>query len=109
MKTGMVFAVLVPVDAVSDPDSGEELGRWEAVKGRLMVTHVQPRLAVCGPCAESGEVGVFDAATHTLSAEMMQESMGRAVKKTLNVEKGQLAGAPRPGPIRVGDAVRSVD
>ena len=43
---GMVFSVFASVEEVKDPDSGETLGAWEAVKGYVQAAHPQERLAV---------------------------------------------------------------
>ncbi|MBN1808570.1 MAG: hypothetical protein JW909_05845 [Planctomycetes bacterium] len=109
VRPGMVFAVVLPVDEVFDPDSGENLGRWEAVKGRLQVLHVQDRMSICAPALDRADGLAFDPATHTLSAEMIQVSLARSRSSSLNVDKSQAAGMPGLSPIRVGDKVRSVD
>lgn len=107
---GMIFCIFAPVEEVKDPDTGESLGAWEAVKGYVQATHPQEKLTVCRvytPAARStGETG-----THVLSAEMIELSMLRssAPRARLNVDRSQLSGIPEVGPITVGDRARSVD
>ena len=40
----MAFAIFALHGEIADPDSGQPLGRWEAVKTRVVATHVQPRM-----------------------------------------------------------------
>jgi hypothetical protein len=111
---GMVFCVYAAVDDVTDPDSGESLGAWEAVKGYVQATHPQEKLTVCRAYTPRPRESTRpeDRGTHTLSAELVAVSMlsgGPLAKGRLNVEKSQLAGMPEVGPIRVGDLARSVE
>src|SRR3990172_4948544 len=69
---GMLFAVVAEHQEVCDPDTGESLGRWESVKGRVVVTHVQPRMAT----ARSPLTDVSPGATGTLSEMMVRHSFG---------------------------------
>lgn len=106
---GMLFAVVAEHQEIRDPDTGESLGRWESVKGRVVVTHVQPRMAT----ARSPLADVPPEATGTLSGMMVRHSFGLYGKheedrQRLDVRTGAVAGRPRTPPIEVGDAVRSV-
>jgi len=110
---GMVFCIYAPIDEVKDPDTGESLGPWEAVKGYVQAAHPQERLTVCR--AFSPRVArpdrPEDRGTHTLSAELVAVSMldgGPLAKARLNVDRTQLAGRPEVGAIGVGDLVRSI-
>ena len=111
---GMVFCVYAAVEDVADPDTGESLGSWEAVKGYVQATHPQERLAVCRaftPKAAKSE-DPKERGTHTLSSELVAVSMlsgGPLAQARLEVNKGQLSGMPEIGPISVGDLARSVD
>ncbi|MDE2807469.1 MAG: hypothetical protein OXN90_03550, partial [Gemmatimonadota bacterium] len=44
VQEGMAFAIFASHGEIEDPDSGQSLGRWEAVKARVVATHVQERL-----------------------------------------------------------------
>ena len=74
---GAVFCIYAPVDDVTDPDTGESLGAWEAVKGYVQAIHPQDRLSVCrtfsphAPRSDRPE----DRGTHTLSSELVAVSM----------------------------------
>ncbi len=103
------FVVYTEVDDVIDPDTGDSLGKWELVKGRLAPTHVQKRMTVCaadatGEAAAGGE----PKGSHTLSAEMIAASMPRGGEGRLDVRKSDVSGVPAAKPIAVGDRVRSV-
>jgi len=114
VEQGMLFCVYAPVEDVTDPDTGESLGTWEAVKGYVQATHPQDRLTVCrafSPKPAKSE-DPKERGTHTLSSELVAVSMlsgGPLAQERLNVNKSQLAGMPEIGPISVGDLARSVD
>ena len=112
VKPGMRFVAYAEVDEVTDPDTGESLGKWELVKGRLLAAHVQPRMSVCTPEPE-GTVASAGAGggERVLSWEMVAVSMmdrKRAGASGLKVDTSQMAGLPEAGPVRVGDPVRSI-
>jgi len=111
---GMVFSIFAPVEEVKDPDTGEPLGQWEAVKGYVQATHPQERLTVCHVYAPRPrkEIPPEERGTHVLSAEMVEVSKLHSSirpKARLNVDRTQLSGLPEVGPIKVGDLARSVD
>ena len=111
VKVGMTFVVLSQGEEVKDPGTGAVLGRWELPKGYLRATHVQERLTTCeGIPAPGQDSRATDETTGVLSATLIADSLrpetwggsgGR-----LNVNRAQVAGVPRIGPISVGDAVR---
>lgn len=113
VNPGMVFCIFAAVDDVKDPDSGESLGAWEAVKGYVQAAHPQEKLSVCRvytlPRREAASPEQRGA--HTLSSELVAVSMmgGGPTKTRLNVDRTQLSGVPEVGPIAVGDRARSVD
>jgi len=113
VKLGMVFVVLAQGDEVKDPETGEVLGRWEMPKGHLCVTHVQERLATCAGYDPSKAKGVEGEASLVLSAALVAHSMRPETWREksgarLNVDRSQLTGLPRIGPISVGDTVREL-
>jgi hypothetical protein len=109
---GMVFCIYAPVEEVKDPDTGEPLGAWEAVKGYVQATHPQERLTVCRSYVpRSTETPKpEDRGTHTLSGELVAVSMMNAPQKQppLSVNRTQISGTPQVQPISVGDPARSV-
>ncbi len=111
---GMVFSVFAPVEEVKDPDTGQSLGAWEAVKGYVQASHPQERLTVCRAYVpqQPATLDPKERGTHVLSAEMIEVSMlrgGTQPKARLNVDRSQLSGMPEIGPIKVGDRARSVE
>ena len=102
---GMRFAVFVEVEDVVDPETKKSLGRWELVKGQILAGHVQEGMAICSAVPKAQAAAD---PTYTLSASMIEASLGAGSGDKLNVDRGQLSGRPAAGPIRVGDKVRSV-
>ena len=110
VQEGMAFAIFALHGEIADPDSGQPLGRWEAVKARVVATHVQPRLCtVRAPVV--GEVPVVGD-TRPLSAMMVEHSVARAPGQEqwqrLDVRGGDVRGRPQNQPIAVGDGARSL-
>ena len=109
VREGQLFAIVTSHDEVQDPDTGASLGRWESVKGRVVVTHVQEAMATArSPLREDS--------THssgTLSAMMVRHSFGlfgerEQDRERLDVRASTVSGRPRSQPIVVGDRVRSI-
>ena len=110
VEEGMAFAIFALHGEIADPDSGQPLGRWEAVKARVVATHVQPRLCtVRAPVV--GEVPVVGD-TRPLSAMMVEHSVARAQGQEqwqrLEVRGSDVRGRPQSQPIAVGDGARSL-
>ncbi|MEW6752872.1 MAG: hypothetical protein AB1505_18115 [Candidatus Latescibacterota bacterium] len=111
VREGMVFAVYGEHHDIRDPDTGEALGRWEMVKARVVVTHVQPRMSTArAPAAvpERAQDG-----TRPLSAVMVEHSLGQygrgaAQWERLPVRAADIRGRPQSQPIAVGDGARSL-
>ena len=106
VKDGMRFVIVTEGGEVKDPDTGESLGNWEVVKGRLVAAHVQEKMTVCVAELPKSEEG---SGTRTLSAAMIEVSMPGRLTGKLNVLPGEASGSPEVGPVRVGDRVRSVE
>ena len=106
---GTQFIVYAQGDDVIDPDSGESLGAWEVVKGRVAATHVQEKLTICSAVVPRKAQSDQDPTTRTLSAAMIADHMRqKKASVALNVNKHQTEGMPKTGPISVGDSVRAV-
>jgi len=115
VKTGMRFVIYAEVDEVKDPETGESLGKWEVVKGRIHALHVQERLTVCraGWPRVPDEQDEDEISTHTLSGELVEASFSlkdgspRSKDVRLEVDRSAMVGIPKAGPVKVGDRVRS--
>ncbi len=110
VREGMTFAVIAAHQQITDPDTGENLGLWEVVKGRVIVTHVQERM-----CTAQSAILEQSTASSTLSEMMVRHSFGlsgnrsqQADRVHLDVVHGAVSGRPRVTPIAVGDVVHSV-
>jgi hypothetical protein len=106
---GQWFAIVSAHDEVFDPDTGDSLGQWESVKGRVVVTHVQAHMAtVRSPLAVASHDN-----RGTLSEMMVRHSFGLygdrdREREPMDVRGVSVAGRPRTQPIAVGDTARSV-
>jgi hypothetical protein len=43
----MIFGILEVTEGIKDPDTGEDLGKFEFIKIKVKAVDVQPKLAVC--------------------------------------------------------------
>ena len=108
VKEGMLFDVVAEHQEITDPDTGESLGRWEVAKARVVVTHVQEKMStVRAPLAAEAET------SGTLSTLMVRHSFGlygerEGNRNPLDVRTSRMAGRPAAKPIEVGDLARSV-
>ena len=109
VQEGMLFAIVSDHHDVADPDSGESLGKWEFVKARVLVTHVQEKMCtVRSPLAAAGEE-----TTGTLSAMMVRHSFGlygshKEARQSLAVRAGDVSGQPTAKPVAIGDIARVI-
>ena len=110
VQEGMAFAIFSLHGEIEDPDSGQSLGRWEAVKARVVATHVQERLCTVRAPVVSEAPVVGD--TRPLSAMMVEHSVARTSGQEqwqrLDVRGGDVRGRPQNQPIAVGDGARSL-
>jgi hypothetical protein len=109
VKEGERFVVFAEGDEVTDPDTGEALGRLEIVKARVVAAHVQEKMTTCVAEPEEALLSLDDPTQHTLSAEMVAVSMAGGKRKPgrMEVDRNSAAGLPRVGPVTVGDWVKS--
>lgn len=108
VKEGVTFVIFDQGDEVADPDTGESLGRWEIVKGRVMVSHVQERISTASTPSQEGT-----GPAGTLSAMMVEVSKGSPGvgprREPLPIRQSDLAGRPQVAPIAIGDRIKSLD
>jgi hypothetical protein len=105
VKPGQQFVVVQPVDIITDPESGVELGTWEMVKARVIAEHVQAKLTTLVP------IGTGTINQTVLSEQMAWGPHGTPIgasEESLNVDRAQVSGRHRTETIRIGDVVRSV-
>jgi hypothetical protein len=105
VTVGAEFVVIQSLDAVTDPESGDELGTLEAIKARVLAMHVQPKLTTFVP------VGSEQIPQTVLSERLAWDSRGAPIGSTdesLPIDRSQMAGRRQIEAIRVGDVIRVV-
>ena len=108
VKPGFHFVVFEEGEEVLHPDTGESLGKFEQVKGTVVVEHVQPLLSLAVAPPEEGE----DFESTVLSARLARAdplSSARTHRQKLYVQAHEAAGWSPPKPISVGDLARSIE
>ena len=109
VQVGMAFVIFAEYQEILDPDSGELLGKWEMVKARVVVDHVQERM-----CTVRSVLVSEEDRPGTLSAMMVQHSFGQygqqnAERESLDISSRDSRGRPQLQPIALGDGARSVE
>jgi hypothetical protein len=114
VKDGMEFVIYSLSETIRDPETGEDLGQLEIVKGRVYAVHVQDKLTWAQTKSR-----VVERATNPYAELMQKEYSGylasilgtsRTVKETV-YEQLKVAGAEpieMDRTVRAGDRARSV-
>lgn len=96
VRFGDVFAIVVPGDAIEDPETGASLGVLERVKAHLVADHVQPGLTQLVPPAETRSGA--SPTDRVLSARLADTDL-----------HGRGSSRVRRGALKVGDQARRVE
>lgn len=101
VKPGMRFIVYEMGEHIIDPETGEDLGAIENVKGRLEVKHAQDKMsrAVTGTYVVDNQSPLYSGLFTTTSVTK---------KYHLEVDTSQVQPLDEVLQIRIGDLVRSV-
>lgn len=111
VKEGMEFVIYDLTDTIRDPDTGDDLGRLEIVKGQVYAVHVQDKITLAR--TKSRTVQRIDDPMAMVGASLAGRLTRRTATETVWDE---LKIAEPTGPsfiasdrvVRVGDKVRSV-
>lgn len=105
LKVGERIFVIETGDEITDPDTGESLGRLEMVKAELVAGDVQERVSVL-------KTAMLQRADSNLplSTRMVRDSVrSDETRGKMSVASGEISGLPSSAPVRVGDTVRRVE
>lgn len=105
VKEGMEFVIYDLSETIHDPETGEDLGRLELIKGRVFAIHVQDRLTWAQ--TKSRTVGrVVDPRAGLAEFALMKHSVTEVVSEQLKTADQTPITVDKT--VRVGDKVRSV-
>lgn len=104
VKEGMVFIIYDLSDSILDPETGEDLGRIELVKGTVIAQHVQDKMTIASTRSRKVERTINPFAAMTA---LVERKVVESVQDQLNVEGAKSLKADLT--VRVGDNVRSVN
>jgi hypothetical protein len=103
VKEDMEFVIYQESDHIVDPETHEDLGAIELVKGRVKVFHIMDRMS------RARTILVEDYSPQTFAAARMLYGGERTFRRTkLTVAEGQISPLLEDRAVRVGDLVRSV-
>jgi hypothetical protein len=106
VTSGMEFVIYAEGDHITDPGTSEDLGAIEFVKGRVVVTHVMPKMSRAKVKIESPSPLGIPVTTLSAFNEIL---LGRAQRTYLKVDRDQVKPLPSSKDVvQVGDLVRLV-
>lgn len=117
VKAGMEFVIFSGSDHIIDPETGEDLGAIEIVKGRVGVYHVQDKISLARTLTYQVRwpslLEAYEAAArqigHIGSISLpLVESRIETRRRKLKVPEDQVSPLAEDLIVRVGDKVRSV-
>jgi hypothetical protein len=105
VKRGIEFVIFSEGDHVTDPETGEDLGPIETVKGRVKVTHVMDSMSRAKTLTylAGGSVSLQAA----ISSGLLSGTETR--RRRLQVERSQVEPIREDLTVQVGDNVRSTE
>ncbi len=107
VKLNQIFLIYQEGDEVFDPDTKESLGKVELPKGRVVVEHVQEKMAIA---ATEKKAQDETSRNKILSELMVDASIPRdAEREKLPIDPYHLKPLPQVTLVKVGDRVRSID
>lgn len=100
VKIGMQFVIYEVSEHITDPETGEDLGALETIKGRVKVTHLMEKMSRAQTIIEEQPTSnpVFD----------FVSVRTRPVKTYLSVKEGQIKPIREDHTVKEGDKVHSV-
>ncbi|PKP64191.1 MAG: hypothetical protein CVT85_11780 [Alphaproteobacteria bacterium HGW-Alphaproteobacteria-7] len=101
IKIGDRFLVFGEGEEISDPDTGENLGVVEIVRGRVKVSHVQDKICT----AKSIEVSTSAKKITRIQGDVWARAMGRQTEEI--IEEPEKFEEPLDDP-KIGDFVRPI-
>ena len=106
VKRGMEFVIFTEAEHIFDPSTGEDLGAFEVVKGRVSVTHVMDNMSHAKTLSYSVEVSSFS--LYDVARSMGGTRTERRLRK-LQVRASDVRPIEEDITVYVGDSVRSVE
>ncbi|HEY3788661.1 MAG TPA: hypothetical protein VGL71_07390 [Urbifossiella sp.] len=98
IKPGMEFVIYDLSDRIVDPESKEDLGQIELVKGRVIADHVQEKMTIASTRSRQITVNPFDISVFINRIETRHDEL--KVEGVAPIQNDHL--------VRVGDRVRSL-
>lgn len=105
VKEGMEFVIFSESDPVFDPQTGEDLGPLEIVKGRVKVFHVQERIS---RTRTETYVVELPSLGEVLSGSPFLPSRREIRRRKLKIDEPAIKPIEEEYTVKVGDKVRSV-
>lgn len=109
VKEGMEFVIFSESDPILDPQTGDNLGPLEIVKGRVKVFHMQEKISRAR--TETYEVEVPTIPTIPIDeifGYSLRSSRRETRRRELKVQKRDIEPIEEEYTVKVGDKVRSI-
>lgn len=107
VKLNQIFLIYQEGDEVFDPDTKESLGKVEIPKGRVIIEHVQEKMAIAATEKKESEA---TSRNKILSELMVDASIPKELdREKLKVDPYHLNPLHQVTSVKVGDLVRSIE
>jgi hypothetical protein len=108
VKENMEFVIFLESDHVYDPETGEDLGAIEIVKGRVGVYHVMDKMSRARTLTYQVYVPSLPATVKWLGSALYSETHVETRRRKLKVPESQVQPLAVDLVVRIGDKARSV-
>lgn len=108
VEEGMEFIVYALSDPVTDPDTGEELGRIEIVKAKLIAAHVQEHMTIARTKSKSVKRMIDPMAEMSRYAVSRFREVSEVISEQMTVDRVDAIYMPDLV-VRVADLARTVN
>jgi hypothetical protein len=108
VREGMEFVIYDLSETIRDPETDEDLGRLELVKGRVVAEHVQEKTTIARTRAkqEFGRTRVMSIEDYLRA--VYTAALSAPIREELKIEGAPPTVAETDRTVRVGDKVRNV-
>jgi hypothetical protein len=104
VKEGMEFVIFTEAEHIYDPSTGEDLGAFEIVKGRVSVTHVMENMSRAKTLSYSVEVPSLYEVARSISGTRTERRL-----RKLKVRPSDVKPIKEDVTVSIGDSIRSLE
>lgn len=114
IKEGQKFQIIGKrgTEPVTDPETGEELGTLDELKGIVVATDIYPRMSIAEtPKTKNNNTNIMQQAIAHQMGSLGYLLNGTSSQEFLNVDRGQITGGlpEKNSPVQIGDYLEKIN